>query len=147
MIDRPAAGVFVGALALMAGLALAGCSLGTLSGIISSDPSDSPTPTTGGATRTGSLPAVDMTGRWVLTTPGAGNCGMNFAAAPGSREGTIAPEGGCPGKFFTSRRWALEQNAIIIRNHAGELLAQLNVAEPSRLEGQAASGEQVSLTR
>ena len=24
-------------------------------------------------------------------------------------EGTIAPEGGCPGKFFTSRKWTFEQ--------------------------------------
>ena len=72
-----------------------------------------------------------MAGRWVLASPGAGHCGMNFAGAAGAREGTIAPEGGCPGRFFTSRRWALEQNAVIIRNHAGEMLAQLNVAEPT----------------
>lgn len=146
MIDCPAARVFVGVLALTAGLALAGCSVGTLSGIISSDPSDAAS-ATGAAAPSGPPPAVDMAGRWVLATPGAGNCGMNFAAAPGAREGTIAPEGGCPGKFFTSRRWAVEQNAIIIRNHAGEMLAQFSVAEPSRLQGQAANGEQVSLTR
>lgn len=143
MIDRPANRFFVGAV-LVTAIAVSGCSLGTLGGIISSDSSDQQASTA--ATPRGG-PSVDMAGRWVLATPGAGYCGMNFAATPGAREGTIAPEGGCPGKFFTSRRWALEQNAVIIRNHAGEMLAQLNVTEPSRLEGQAANGEQVSLTR
>ena len=147
MIDRPADKLFVGALlsAVLAAIALSGCSMGTLGGILSSDSSDQSTSAAG--PRGGPLAAVDMTGRWVLATPGAGYCGMNFASAPGAHEGTIAPEGGCPGKFFTSRRWAIEQNAVVIRNHAGEMLAQLNATEPSRLEGQAASGEQVSLTR
>lgn len=144
MIDTPAARTFFCFLALTAALTTGGCSLGTLNGIISSDAADQ-APTA--ATRAGPAPAVNMAGRWVLATPGAGYCGMNFAATPGANEGTIAPEGGCPGKFFTSRQWALEHNAIIIRNHTGEMLAQLNVAEPSRLEGQSATGEQVSLTR
>jgi hypothetical protein len=146
MIDRPAKMCFVGTI-LVAALAVSACSLGTLGGIISSDPSDPPTSAAGGPPRGGPMPAVDMAGRWVLATPGAGYCNMSFANVPGAREGTIAPEGGCPGKFFTSRRWAIEQNAIIIRNHAGEMLAQLNVADPSRLEGHGANGEPVSLTR
>lgn len=72
---------------------------------------------------------------------------MNFAGPAGGREGTIAPEGGCPGRFFTSRTWAYEQNTMIIRNHAGEMLAQFNVSAPGRLVGQSAIGEPVSLTR
>lgn len=146
MIDRPANRFFVGAV-LVTAIAVSGCSLGTLGGIISSDSPDQQAGAAGGPPRGGPLPAVEMAGRWVLATPGAGYCSMNFAGAAGAREGTIAPEGGCPGKFFTSRRWAIEQNAVVIRNHAGEMLAQLNVTEPSRLEGQAANGEQVSLTR
>jgi protease inhibitor Inh len=146
MTERLAARLVVSLLALTAGWALAGCSVGTLTGIISSDSSE-PAPPASGAPRGGTSANVDMAGRWVLAARGGGNCGMNFTAPPGSREGTIAPEGNCPGKFFTSRRWALEANAVVIRNHAGEMLAQLNVAEPSRLEGQAATGEQVSLTR
>lgn len=72
---------------------------------------------------------------------------MTFAGLAGGKDGTIAPEGGCPGKFFTSRKWAFERNAVIIRNHAGEFLAQLAVTEPTRLVGQTATGEQVTLTR
>ncbi len=145
MIDHPAARTLFSLLAFTAGLVTGGCSLGTLNGIISSDTTD-PAPVATAATG-GPAPAVNMAGRWVLATPGAGYCGMNFAAAPGATAGTIAPEGGCPGKFFTSRQWALEHNAIVIRNHTGEMLAQLSVAEPSRLEGKSATGEQVSLTR
>ncbi len=146
MIDHPAARALFCFLALTAALATGGCSLGTLNGIISSDTAD-PAPVGTAATGGGPAPAVNMAGRWVLATPGAGYCSMNFVAAPGASGGTIAPEGGCPGKFFTSRQWALEHNAIVIRNHTGEMLAQLNVAEPSRLEGKSVTGEQVSLTR
>ena len=144
MTDRPATRSPIRVLALTAGLVIGGCSLGTLNGLITSDTSDQ-APT--GASRSGPLPAVNMAGRWVLATPGAGTCGMNFVATPGASEGAIAPEGGCPGRFFTSRHWALEHNAIVIRDHAGELLAQLDVADPGRLEGQSATGEQVSLSR
>jgi Protease inhibitor Inh len=72
---------------------------------------------------------------------------MTFSGKPGSVEGAIAPEGGCPGNFFTSRKWAFEQSGLVIRNHKGEPLAQLSAAGPTRLEGQATSGEQISLTR
>ena len=72
---------------------------------------------------------------------------MNFGGAPGAAEGTIAPEGGCPGNFFTSRRWAFDQGALVIRNHTGEALARLAFAPPGRFEGQGANGETISLTR
>lgn len=55
------------------------------------------------------VPLADMAGRWVLGSPGAGQCSMTFSGAPGAVEGTVAPEGGCPGKFFTSRRWLFDQ--------------------------------------
>lgn len=123
---------------------LAACSLGTIGGFFSPEPSD----TAIAASATGGTPPQpDMAGRWIFATDGAAGCAMNFAGPAGGREGTIAPEGGCPGRFFTSRTWAFEQNAVIIRNHAGELLAQLNVAAADRLIGQGSHGEPVSLTR
>src|SRR5262245_20854784 len=97
--------------------------------------------------RVAAAPQVDMAGRWVLASPNAGFCNMTFSGKPGSVEGAIAPEGGCPGKFFTSRKWVFEQSGLVIRDHKGEALAQLSAAAPTRLEGQATSGEQVSLTR
>jgi hypothetical protein len=92
-------------------------------------------------------PLAEMAGRWVLGSPGAGQCSMTFTGAPGAVEGTIAPEGGCPGKFFTSRRWVFDQDALVIRNHTGEPLARLAVSSPGHFDGQAASGETVSLAR
>jgi hypothetical protein len=99
------------------------------------------------AARVAASADVDMVGRWVLASPNAGFCNMTFSGKPGSVEGAIAPEGGCPGNFFTSRKWAFEQSALVIRNHKGEPLAQLSAAGPTRLEGQATSGEQITLTR
>src|SRR5262249_1566484 len=87
--------------------------------------------------------ALNMSGRWVLTSPNRGQCGMNFSGAPKATEGTIAPEGGCPGSFFTSRRWALEEGNVVIRDHNGAQLAQLAPASAGGMwfEGQAATGE------
>ncbi len=51
---------------------------------------------------------------------------MKFGAEPGAAQGTIAPEGGCPGKYFTSRKWTYEHDVLIIRNHKDEPLAQLS---------------------
>src|SRR6266851_1515978 len=70
---------------------------------------------------TGSIrPQVDMSGRWVLVSPGRGQCTMNFGGGPGAPNGTIAPEGGCPGSFFTSRNWNFEQAGLILRDHTGQ---------------------------
>jgi len=71
---------------------------------------------------------------------------MNFGNAPGAVQGTIAPEGGCPGNFFTSRKWTFEHAALIIRDHKGEPLAQLSFAG-GHFEGQAANGGVLSLSR
>jgi Protease inhibitor Inh len=92
-------------------------------------------------------PPVNMAGRWTLNSPGAGTCAMNFAGAAGAAEGTIAPEGGCPGNFFTSRKWVFEQDGLVIRDHTGKPLAQLAVVSPSRLDGQATGGQPVMLAR
>ncbi len=144
MIDNSAARTLC-ALALVALPALAGCSVGTLTGLISSDSSDQSPASP--ATARGGQPTVNVACRWVLAEPGAGCCGVTFVAPPGATEGPVAPEGGCPGKFHASRTWAFEHDAIVIRNHAGETLVQLYMADQGRLEGQSGSGEQVSLTR
>jgi len=90
-------------------------------------------------------PPVDLNGRWRLTAAGRGACFMNFGNAPGAVQGTIAPEGGCPGNFFTSRKWTYEHSALIIRDHKGEVLAELAFAG-GRFEGQG-SGAALSLSR
>jgi hypothetical protein len=93
-------------------------------------------------------PPVDLTGRWKLTATGAGAgaCHMNFGHIPGAAQGTIAPEGGCPGNFFTSRKWTFERDALILRDHKGEALAQLSFAG-GRFEGRESGGRTVSLSR
>ena len=122
--------------------ALAGCSGGfgglELPGATASSPPPS-----------GAAP-VSMAGRWLLSSPGRGQCHMNFgapsASAGANLEGTIAPEGGCPGKFFTSRKWTYEQGSLVMRDHTGKVLAQLSDAG-GRFDGKASSGEPVTLAR
>jgi len=91
-------------------------------------------------------PPVDLAGRWRLAAPGSGGCFMNFGHAPGAVQGTIAPEGGCPGSFFTSRKWTFERNTLIIRNHKDEPLALLSFSG-GRLEGHETGGAPLSLSR
>ncbi len=71
---------------------------------------------------------------------------MTFGAAPGASQGTIAPEGGCPGNFFTSRKWAFENEHLIIRNHKSELLGQLAYSG-DHFDGQDAAGTALTLVR
>jgi hypothetical protein len=93
-------------------------------------------------------PVVDMSGRWRLTTPSGGACGLAFTGTPGAAEGTIAPEGRCPENFSTSRRWGFEQNSLVIRDTTGKTLAELRLnKEQGSYEGQAASGQFVWLAR
>jgi hypothetical protein len=122
----------------LAVLALAGCSgFGGLD--LSSTNAGAP------AQAPAAPPAVNIAGRWLLSSPGRGQCHMNFGAASGAAtEGTIAPEGGCPGKFFTSRKWTYEQGSLVMRDHNGRVLAQLSETG-GRFDGRAASGEEVTL--
>jgi hypothetical protein len=89
---------------------------------------------------------VSLAGRWMLAAPNAPACGMNFAGAQGAREGTIAPEGGCPGNFFTSRRWSFDAGALVIENHEGEPLANLDFAN-GRFAGRSTAGTPLTLSR
>ena len=91
-------------------------------------------------------PPEPMGGRWLLAS-GPSQCGMNFGGAPEAPEGTIAPEGGCPGNFFTSRKWTYQDGALLIRDHTGAQLAQLALVAPSRFEGKAANGAPITLAK
>jgi hypothetical protein len=91
-------------------------------------------------------PPIDLTGRWRLTAASGGACFMNFGHMPGAAQGTIAPEGGCPGNFFTSRKWTFERGALIIRDHNSEVLAELSFAG-GRFEGRQTGGGALSLAR
>ena len=78
---------------------------------------------------------------------------MNFADAANTPaeddaapQGTIAPEGGCPGNFFMSRKWTFEHGALIMRDFKGRPLAQLSYSG-ERFEGQDASLGALSLSK
>lgn len=88
---------------------------------------------------------ADMGGRWQLSSPAGGACAVTVG--PGTTEGTLAPEGGCPGNFYTSRKWTFEQGALVIRDHTGKALGQLTLVSPGRFEGQAAGGIALMLAR
>ncbi|MGC1571747.1 MAG: AprI/Inh family metalloprotease inhibitor, partial [Pseudolabrys sp.] len=64
-------------------------------------------------------------GRWMLNVPNAPSCGLEFGGAPGARTGKVAPDGGCPGSFYMSRRWAMEGDALTITDGESRPLAQL----------------------
>jgi len=90
-------------------------------------------------------PPIDLGGRWRLAAA-SGACVMTLSSTPGAAEGTIAPAGGCPGNFFTSRKWTFEHDMLIIRDHKSETLAELSFAA-GRFQGQATAGGSVTLAR
>jgi hypothetical protein len=90
-------------------------------------------------------PPIQLAGRWRLAAGGSA-CFMNFTQVAGTGQGTIAPEGGCPGNFFTSRKWTFEHGALIIRDHKSEVLAELSLAG-GRFEGHQTGGGALSLSR
>ncbi len=89
-----------------------------------------------------------MAGRWTLSSPGRGQCAMTFGAGPANAaEGTIAPEGGCPGAFYTSRKWTFDSTGLVIRDHNAKPLAQLSASDGGRFDGQATGGDAITLAR
>ena len=132
---RPA--VRASALIVVQALTLAGCSV---------DWPGSNSGTTAQPAQTGA-PPVSMAGRWRLSSPGRGQCNMTFGSSgPAAVDGTIAPEGGCPGKFYMSRKWTYDQAGLTLRDHNGQPLAQLS-DNGGNFDGKATSGEPVALTR
>ncbi|HME29357.1 MAG TPA: AprI/Inh family metalloprotease inhibitor [Pseudolabrys sp.] len=87
-----------------------------------------------------------MAGRWVLSAPNAPSCGLEFGGEPGARAGKVAADGGCPGNFYMSRRWAIEGGVLTITSSENQPLAQLKVVGPN-FEGQSTSGTPLKLAR
>jgi len=126
---------------------LAACSGSDRLGVNSSVPAG---PATGTAPASGPAavaPPVSLAGRWTLSSAGTGSCAMTFGANPDATEGTIAPGGGCPFNFFTSRKWSYTEAGLTIRDHNAQALAQLTTAGPNRFEGKTGSGQDVALSR
>jgi len=92
-------------------------------------------------------PPSSLAGRWTLSSTGSGSCAMTFGAVPDAAEGTIAPAGGCPFNFFTSRKWTYSEAGLAIRDHNAQTLAQLAPAGPNRFEGKTTAGQDVVLSR
>jgi len=87
-----------------------------------------------------------MTGRWILSSPNSPSCGLEFGGAVGARAGSVAPDGGCPGNFYMSRRWAIESGVLTITGQESQPLAQLKVVG-TRFEGQSSAGTPITLSR
>ncbi len=94
------------------------------------------------------LPQTDMTGRWMLSAPNAPACGMEFDGTPGKLQGSIVPDGGCPGNFFMSKHWAFTQDTLklTIADNKNEPLAQLNLSG-EQFTGQSKAGTPITLSR
>ena len=93
-------------------------------------------------------PPVNMAGRWTFSATGSTSCGMTFgASSPDVTEGTIAPGGGCPFNFFTSRKWNYTEAGLTLRDHTAQALVQLVAAGPGRFEGKTTAGQEVALSR
>jgi len=126
---------------LLAMLALAGCGSERLGGFNPPGSNAAQTPAQPSA------PPVNLAGRWLFSSPGHGQCHMTFrTASPNAVEGAIAPEGGCPGKFFTSRKWIFDRSGLTMRDHNGQPLAQLS-GDDGQFNGTATSGEPITLIR
>ena len=133
-------------LALVSLLAAAGCTGDRLG--------DLKFPGQEGKDKVEAKPSYTMGGRWLLTALNRGQCNMNFTGAPKATEGTIAPEGGCPGRFFTSRKWSMaDEGRIKIEDHNGNELVMLAPSSSNAagtglwFEGTATTGERVMLAR
>lgn len=122
---------FVRFATLLSALLLAGCAGGQV-GL-----TDTPPPQAASA---------GMAGRWFLSAPNAPPCGISLSGTPGAQEGRMAPEGGCPGRFFLSRRWSLAGDTLTISDDSGEPLGTLKRGS-DQFEGEAVTGMKVSLSR
>ena len=87
-----------------------------------------------------------MVGRWILTAQNAPSCGLEFNGAPTARAGTVTPDGGCPGNFYMSRRWAMDGGALMITGDENQPLAQFKSAG-THFEGQSTAGVAIKLSR
>src|SRR5262245_9064510 len=95
-----------------------------------------------------SVPKKDLTmpGRWILSTANAPTCGLEFGGAASGRAGSVSPDGGCPGKLYTSRRWSMDDGAITITDAGNQPLAHFRLVG-DRYEGQLTNGTPMTLSR
>src|SRR5262249_32182950 len=84
-------------------------------------------------------PPVDLSGGGRLSGGAGGGLDMTRPPPPAAAEGSIAPAGGCPVNFFTSRKWTFERDKLIVRDHKGEPLAEMSFAA-GRFQGNATGG-------
>jgi hypothetical protein len=89
---------------------------------------------------------LTIPGRWILSTANAPTCGLEFGGAAGGRAGSVSPDGGCPGKFYMSRRWSMDDGAITNTDAESQPLAQFRLVG-DRYEGQSTSGTPMVLSR
>ena len=115
-----------------------GMLMAVMLGACATEQGPAPTPT----------PQSDMSGRWLLSAPNAPPCSMEFGGAPGQVDGSIVPDGGCPGKFFTSKRWTFAQDTLTltITDRESVPLARLTLAGGG-FAGKSAAGLPVTLSR
>ena len=127
------------ALLVSASLLLAGCWSTDRPAAESAPVASGPTPTP---------PPYNMAGKWTLSAAEAKSCSMTFGATQADvTDGTIAPAGGCPYNFFTSRKWSYTTKGLLIRDHNAQVLAELGPAGPDRFEGKTGAGQEVVLSR
>ncbi|HEX3938934.1 MAG TPA: AprI/Inh family metalloprotease inhibitor [Xanthobacteraceae bacterium] len=91
-------------------------------------------------------PPIDLAGKWKLFVAPGGGCLMTLTANPGAIDGKVAPAGGCPGNFFTSRKWTYESDILTIRDFKGQGLAELSFAD-GHFEGKNSAGGAITLAR
>ena len=145
----PGTGILVAAAAFVLLTSLAGCGSTSLLGS-SPEPQEAPPPAAEPPPT--APPPIDLAGRWQLSAASGGSCWMTFGEAPhapasaGAPQGPIAPEGGCPGNFFTSRKWTFEDGALIIRDFKGRPLAHMSYVG-GHFEGQDKTGGALTLSR
>jgi len=89
---------------------------------------------------------LTIPGRWILSTTNAPSCGLEFGGAASGRAGSVSPDGGCPGKLYTSRRWSMDDGAIMITDGENQPLAHFRLVG-DRYEGRSASGTPMTLSR
>jgi len=89
---------------------------------------------------------LTLPGRWILSTANAPTCGLEFGGAASGRAGSVSPDGGCPEKFYTSRRWLMADGAITITDAASQPLAHFRLVG-DRYEGQSTNGTPMTLSR
>jgi hypothetical protein len=90
-------------------------------------------------------PTVNMSGRWRLVSMRGAACAMTFTSE--GSEGSIAPEGGCPANFYTSRRWVFDQGSLIIQDHNRKTLVTMKHNPSGSFDGELSSRELVRLER